>query len=221
MLVEIVGAGGDERRHREEERELGRRFPGQAEQHGADDRRAGARRAGDQRKALRETHLERIVPGHVVDALDPRAPRAPLDPQDHECAGDERGRHRHRPEEMRLDQAPEQQAKDRRRDEGYHQVRDEPLRGAVRGEPREHREKLRAVLPHDREHRAGLDREIERLRLLAVEAEQIGGEDQVAGARDRQELGEAFDDAEDERLEEERDIHAAGILPAGAATIGE
>jgi hypothetical protein len=30
-----------------------------------------------------------------------------------------------------------------------------------------------------------------------VEVEEVAGEDQVAGARDRQELGESLDDAED------------------------
>ena len=88
-------------------------------------------------------------------------------------------------------------------------------RGPRRG--RRARRELRAVLPHHREHRAGLDHDLEDLALLVVEVEQIGGEDQVAGARDGEELGEALDDAEHERLEEQCGVHAAGILPAGAA----
>ena len=57
---------------------------------------------------------------------------------------------------------------------------------------------LREPLPVDDDHgddRAGLDRDVEHLALGVVEAEQRAGEDQVAGARDRQELGQALDDA--------------------------
>ena len=41
--------------------------------------------------------------------------------------------------------------------------------------------------------------------LLGVEAEQLGGEDQMAGRGDRQELGDALDDAEDDR--DQQDWH--------------
>src|SRR5262245_57132493 len=53
VLVEIVGAGRDQCRHREKERELGRNAPRQAEQHPADDGRSRARGARDQRNGLR------------------------------------------------------------------------------------------------------------------------------------------------------------------------
>ena len=39
--------------------------------------------------------------------------------------------------------------------------------------------------------------------LLGVEAEQLGGEDQVPGRGDRQEFGDALDDAEDDRDQED------------------
>ena len=55
----------------------------------------------------------------------------------------------------------------------------------------------RAVFPQHGEHRAGLDREVEHVAARMIEVEQVAGEDQVAGARHRQELGQALDDAED------------------------
>ena len=61
-------------------------------------------------------------------------------------------------------------------------------------------EEARAVFPHHREHRAGLDDDVEHVPALVARAEQLAGEDQVAGARDRQELGQALDHAEDQRL---------------------
>ena len=57
-----------------------------------------------------------------------------------------------------------------------------------------------------------LDHDLEQLALLVVEIEQRAHDDQVAGAGDGQELGEAFDHAEDEGLEEEDRIHEGGGL---------
>ena len=83
----------------------------------------------------------------------------------------------------------------------------------------------------DGEDRAGLDRDVEDLRLVVGHAEQRAGEDQVAGARDGQEFGQAFDDAHDGGLGEKDGIQArspvagkAGDLsdrsPAGSAGAG-
>src|ERR1043166_6516740 len=57
VLHEFVARGGKQGRNREEERELGRRSARQAEHHGSDDRRAGARRAGNERQRLRKADL--------------------------------------------------------------------------------------------------------------------------------------------------------------------
>ena len=51
----------------------------------------------------------------------------------------------------------------------------------------------------------------------ADEAEQLAGEDQVAGRGDRQEFGQPLDDAEDCRLDQERGVHRA-ILTAAPAS---
>ena len=63
-----------------------------------------------------------------------------------------------------------------------------------------------AVDDHDGEDGAGLDRDVEDLALVVGEAEQRAGEDQVAGARDRQEFGQAFDDPHDRGLEQHNEI---------------
>ena len=53
-----------------------------------------------------------------------------------------------------------------------------------------------AVDQHDGEDRAGLDHDVENLRAMA---EPVFGDQQMAGARDRQEFGDAFDDPEQDR----------------------
>ena len=63
--------------------------------------------------------------------------------------------------------------------------------------------------------------------LLGVEAEQLGGEDQVPGRGDRQELGDALDDAEDDRDQQDWHRQASRVSgrgqmnsPAGEAVAG-
>ena len=92
------------------------------------------------------------------------------------------------------------------------------------GRPRATTDAL-AILPDNRQDGAGLDDDLEQLAALVVEIEQVAGEDQVAGRRDRQEFGQPFDDAENESLEEKNGIHGAQprqggrilLLPAGSA----
>jgi hypothetical protein len=90
------------------------------------------------------------------------------------------------------------------RQEGDRQAHGEGLRlGAARQIAGEIRE-ARAVLHHHRKDRARLDEELEDLGALAVEIEQRRREDQVAGRRDRQELGEPFHHSEQERHPQHR-----------------
>ena len=77
--------------------------------------------------------------------------------------------------------------------------------GVALEQPFEHRPEGAPVEDDDREDRAQLDDDVERRPLLRVEAEQLGGEDQVAGRGDRQEFGDALDDAEDDR--DQQDWH--------------
>ena len=52
---------------------------------------------------------------------------------------------------------------------------------------------------HDGEDRAGLDHDVEHIRAVA---EPVLGDQQMAGARDRQEFGDAFDHAEQDQIEQ-------------------
>ena len=68
----------------------------------------------------------------------------------------------------------------------------------------------------DGEDRAGLDGDVEHRPVVGVEAEQLGGEDQMAGRGDRQIFGDALDDAEDD--DEQQDRHRLGCSVSGAVS---
>ncbi len=112
---------------------------------------------------------------------------------------------------MRLDRFAEGKPEHRGGKESDHEVRGEALRRTVREDAPQHGCELRPELPADGEDRAGLDHDLERLRLFAGVAEQRPGDDQVAGRGDGEELGQALDDAEDERGEE------GGLIQARAS----
>jgi hypothetical protein len=95
-----------------------------------------------------------------------------------------------RREEMRLDRLAEQQPRTTAGTKRDGDVEREAARARVAAEAGERRREALAVDDHHREDRAALDRDLEHLALLAGEAEQRAGEDEVAGARDRQELGQ-------------------------------
>ena len=63
------------------------------------------------------------------------------------------------------------------------------------------------ILPAHRADRAELDHHLEHLAGRAAEADQVDDEDQMAGRGHRQELGQALDDAEQQRPEQELQIH--------------
>ena len=117
----------------------------------------------------------------------------------------------------------EEHPEHRRRQEGDQHVEREAAlaTGSLRDSPPTVRPILLAVVPDDGEHRAGLDRDVEQLGLLVGPAEQGAGEDQVPGAGDGQELGQPFDDAEDEGLDQQRQrvekLHAAAYYATSAA----
>src|SRR2546427_8537376 len=87
------------------------------------------------------------------------------------------------------------------------EIKRETLRGAIGGEACQHAPEPLTVFPDDGEHRAGLDHDLEYLCLLIGEAKQVADEDQVSGRRDRQKLGQALHDTEDENLCEQREFH--------------
>ena len=76
---------------------------------------------------------------------------------------------------------------------------DEAIRARVAPQAARDGEQPDAELPAHREDRAGLDDDFEHLRLFAGVAQQRSGDDQVAGRRNRQEFGQAFDQAQQQR----------------------
>ena len=54
------------------------------------------------------------------------------------------------------------------------------------------------VFPDDGQNGAGLDDDFEQFAAIVVEIEEVAGQNEMAGGRDRQKFGQPFDDAEDE-----------------------
>ena len=86
----------------------------------------------------------------------------------------------------------------------------EALLHGVRPQSREGLREARAEFPADGEDRAQLDDDVEDLALLVVVAEQVRDDDEVAGGRYRQEFRDAFDDAQEDRVQEGSGIHGIG-----------
>ena len=69
-------------------------------------------------------------------------------------------------------------------------------------------EDLGAVEHAHGEDGAELDHDLEDLAGRSLEVQHLLGEDDVAGRGDRQELGEALDDADQHRLPDQRQVHS-------------
>src|SRR5260221_1988896 len=94
----------------------------------------------------------------------------------------------------------------------------ESLYSSIGGNPCEHASEPLTVFPDDGEHRAGLDHDLEHFCLLTGEAEQLADENQVPGRRDREKLGQALHDTEDESLCEHCEFHGVSRKYKAAAT---
>src|SRR5207253_4141438 len=118
-----------------------------------------------------QSDLQSIAPAHLVDAFDPPrlriAARAPLGPQDYKSADDECRRHRHRREEVSLDQAAECEAENGRGKKGDADIDCETLGRAIGEQASRDADELAAIFPADGEDRPGLDHDLEQLRLVA------------------------------------------------------
>ena len=119
---------------------------------------------------------------------------------------------------MSLDEAAERESDDCCGHECGDQVQYKTLRGGLRRQSCQDTEEARAEFPAHRQHRAGLNDQLEHLAFFIVKIEQAADNDQVAGAGNRKKFGEAFNNAEYEGLERECCIHGATILREGALT---
>ena len=124
----------------------------------------------------------------------------PLDQQNDDAADDERRRDGHRREEMSLD--PVMQHRRPTSAAGRNASNRLPPgaapASAVKHAPDQVRQH-RAIVPDHGEDRADLDHDLEGRGPRPGETEQRSGHDQVPGRRDRQELGDSLDQAEDRR----------------------
>ena len=144
---------------------------------------------------------------------------APLSPYDDETPDDESDRDRHRFEQRRLDVLAERETEHCGGHEGDRKIDDKLPRFAVMRKTRDHTGELRAVLPDDREHCARLNHDLEDLALLVVEIEQLTDNDQVAGARHRQEFGQPFDHAQNQRFKQQWNFHAISLVTAYSSNL--
>src|SRR5581483_4114190 len=67
------------------------------------------------------------------------------------------------------------------------------------------REKAEESCPIEKDHRqdrSELNEDIERIRLVPFKAEEMPGDDQMTGRRDRDKFGEPFHQAENQRLQQ-------------------
>src|SRR5690606_8251755 len=95
---------------------------------------------------------------------------------------------------------------------GNHQVEGKAAVSRLTGQADHYADDLGPVFPHDGQDGAKLDDDIESLEAITAKADQVGDDDLVAGTGDRQKFGETFDDAEDQCLDSEPEIHAFPYL---------
>src|ERR1035437_5744237 len=72
--------------------------------------------------------------------------------------------------------------------------------------------------PAHRQNGGKLNHDLEQLALLVVPVEQAADDDQVTGARDRQEFGQSLDDAEKHSLNRNYKIHVSALADRRAST---
>ena len=215
-LPGVIDAGADERGDGQVEGELGGHLPRQTEDHAADDGGAGTAGARDKREGLRQTQLQRIDGGEAVDVGDARRDvfLAFFHQEDDQAPHHQGDSHRHRTEQVGLDELAEQHAQHRRRDEGDDDVERKALLHAVGREASQHLADALAVIPDDGQDGARLDGDGKDTGLFVIPAQQGAGEDEVAGAGDGEELGQALDNAEDDGLDHQGEcvegFHGAG-----------
>src|SRR5258705_2166114 len=89
------------------------------------------------------------------------------------------------------------------------------LAGTIAEDAAGYGDQLRTLLPANSKDRARLDDDLEQFRLVAGVSKQRTGDDQMAGAGNRKELGQALDNAEDRRGKQVRKNHAPHTKKAG------
>ena len=138
---------------------------------------------------------------------------APLYPEDDQAADDE-GRGDHRGvEQMGLDRLVNEETDDAGGHETDGDIEDKASGFVTAAELAQGAGNPLPVDDDHRQDRAGLDRNVENLRLVVGHAQQGAGQDQMPGRRNRQEFGQAFNDAHHGGLQQQYEvqIHSRGF----------
>ncbi len=94
-----------------------------------------------------------------------------------------------------MNRVGEQHTEDNGREKRDQQIKGETLRVALGGQAFDDFEDLRTKLPDHRKNGPQLNNDVERHGAFAAKLEQVGDNNLVAGTRDGQELGQAFNRA--------------------------
>ena len=208
VLDQLQRGGSQHGRHGEEEAELGGGAAFDAQRQGPQDGCARAADARDHRQALDEADADHTPERDFGNAMDVGLLHSPLDADDGQPAHDEGDADRQWRFEQRLDLLEQKDADDGRWKKGDQDVAHETDRYRI--DPHQADGDCPECPPvkHDhRQDRAQLNDDIEHPPMLGIIAEQRTGEDQMAGRGNRDELGDALDNAEDEDAEQ---IHGGG-----------
>ena len=104
---------------------------------------------------------------------------------------------------IELDEATERQPQQGRGQECHDQVDEQAPTGGVAREPAGEADEAITIFPDDREHGTGLYHHLEDLRLVVVEPDKFARQNEMAGTRDRQKLGQTFNDPEQQGFEQQ------------------
>ncbi|MNM83042.1 hypothetical protein D3C81_950880 [compost metagenome] len=110
-------------------------------------------------------------------------------------------------EQVMVNQVGKQHPQDHRGHKGDQQVGGETLRLLLLGQAQHHVENLAAKLPDHGKDRAQLNDDVEGHRPLTTEIDQVRDNDLVTGTGNRQELGQAFDNTQNDGLQASPKIH--------------
>lgn len=177
-------------------RELRRSGPIQPEQTRPHDRRPGARYTGNQRQRLAEADSERARQRRAIGVGDHGHGAPRFDDQHDDPARDERARD----DSGVLHDIPEEQTRRNRRQECNQHHEREPPSLRIRWQSRDHGHNPGPVQPHDRKDRPELNHDGEGIAGI-FEPDEVTGKQQMRRRRNREELREALEDAEQRRDE--------------------
>jgi hypothetical protein len=133
--------------------------------------------------------------------------RARLHPQNHQPPNHQRHRHRDGVEQIKLDGLDGQRANHCGRQKGQAQAHHKAQGDRVAAHAAGQRGDARAVFPAHRQDRPQLNHHFEHLALAIVKVDQIASQNQMPGAGNRKKLGNAFNDAHDQGLAQQQDVH--------------